>query len=108
MRISIFICKNLLNSWGAMHSQFLLLRKLLAEYEGRDEEFRDKVFPEAVVFVLRALKLDEMAAKVEANPKLAYPVAKKLVEDYFTMRNDVLVEVVALKRFLEMFAESGS
>jgi len=91
-----------------MHSQFLLLRKLLVKYEGGDNEFRDKVFPEAVVFVLKTLNMDEIAAKVEANPKLAYPVAKKLVEDYFTMRNDVMVEVVALKRFLETFAESSS
>jgi len=91
-----------------MHSHLLLLRKFLAEYDGGDKEFREKVFPEAVVFVLKALKMDEIATKVEANPRLAYPVAKKLVEDYFTMKNDVMVEVMMLKRFIETLAGSVS
>jgi len=88
----------------ALHSKhiyYLLLMKALKDYEMKDEGFRKNAFPLVVMIALRELNMPELAEKARNDPALAYQVAHKLVEDYFTMKNDIRISFMPLDRLAE-------
>jgi len=88
-----------------LHSYYIVLRRIVKEYEKGSSGYREGAFPIAVAVVLKAMAMDDLAKKVETEPKLAYAIAKKLVEDYFTMKNDIVIGSVALRRIVEALSK---
>jgi len=88
------------------HSYYLVILNLLRNYERKDRKYRESVFPLALAMVLKAMEMNDLAEKVEADPHIAYAVAKKLAEDYFTMKNDVVISTIMLRHLAEELAKS--
>jgi len=89
-----------------LHSYYIVLRRLLKEYEKGSDIYKGETFSIAVALILKAMELNDLAKKVEVEPELAYPIAKKLVEDYFTMKNDIVVGNLTLRRIVETLSKN--